>query len=306
MEKPRVILALLTLLITACGDTTEPIVPTTLELSELALNLERFDTVRVTATLLDQHGSPFAAMPIGFEVTWSSSAPQVAEVDNGTVVAVSPGSATITARAGNLPPANLPVQVSRRTYQGQLSFEYSGHRSGSFVVSSSFQFLPSGDPNAANVAFTNFNTEWEDQDIFAMRERDDGLSDVLWFWVDQAVSTTGTRPVSDGMLFLGASPDAHEDLYWVSSGTVEFTAATARRLAGTFTMSLEHEQLDATLSVTDGAFDLPVVPEAELEGTGETGAATNFSVSSWTVIPGHIYRAVAEARAARRLGSAVP
>jgi len=288
------------LLAGACGDATQPRVPTALELSETALNLERFDTVTLAATVLDQHGRAYAAIPEGYAITWSSSAPQIADVSEGTIVAASPGSATITARAGNLPPLNLLVQVVPRTYSGQLSFDYAGHRSGSFAVSSSFEFLASGGPNAASFAFTAYEAEHDDQDFMAVRHREDGLFDVLHFWVDQRVTTSGTRAVSDGMLFLGLGPTAVENVYWVTTGSVQITTVSDRRLVGTFTMSLEHAEFGTALNLTGGSYDLSVVPEAEFESVSvaslSASPAAAGSASRGTISPQRLYEAVAGRR----------
>jgi hypothetical protein len=288
------------LLAGACGDATEPRVPTGLELSETALNLERFDTVTLAATVLDQHGRAYAAISEGYAITWSSSAPQIADVSEGTIVAASPGSATITARAGNLPPVKLPVQVVPRTYSGQLSFDYAGHRSGSFAVSSSFEFLASGNPNVASFAFATYEAEHDDQDFMAVSQRADGLFDALHFWVDQRVTTTGTRAVSDGMLFLGLGPAAVEDAYWVSSGSVQITTVSDRRLVGTFTMSLEHAEFGTALNLTGGTFDLPEVPEAEFESSASVASLSASpaagSASRGTISPQQLYEAVARRR----------
>jgi uncharacterized protein YjdB len=75
-------------------------------LSELALDVGQ--TVDLAAAAKDAAGDPIYD---DIDVEWSSSAPAVATVDGeGTVNAVSPGSAQIRASAGDLE-ATLPVQV---------------------------------------------------------------------------------------------------------------------------------------------------------------------------------------------------
>jgi uncharacterized protein YjdB len=70
--------------------------PTALRLSAATALLEVGQREPLTATVLDQRGTPVP----GFSIAWSSSAPAVATVDdNGQVTAVAAGTATVTAAA---------------------------------------------------------------------------------------------------------------------------------------------------------------------------------------------------------------
>ena len=66
---------------------------TSITLSKTALTLTEGDTETLTATVKPDNATDKS-------VTWSSSNPSVATVDNGKVTAVAEGTATITAKAG--------------------------------------------------------------------------------------------------------------------------------------------------------------------------------------------------------------
>jgi hypothetical protein len=87
----------------ACGDGTEPRVPTALRLDQPALRLDDATTARLRATLYDQHQQPFEVLPEGAVLRWSSSDEAVASVDaGGTVSAKRPGTAHVTASAAGV------------------------------------------------------------------------------------------------------------------------------------------------------------------------------------------------------------
>jgi uncharacterized membrane protein len=104
---------LLGLAASGCADriTDTGTVPTSIELSRSELNLVRGTIETVSATVLDQHGEPMLSLPAGFAITWATSDPEVVRVADGLVSAHRGGRATITASAGQLTPAQLPVAV---------------------------------------------------------------------------------------------------------------------------------------------------------------------------------------------------
>ncbi len=98
----RIALIVLFVAAAACSDRVQPVetampVLTTLELTLSRSTIGRGQTSIGTPTGRDQYGAVIATGP----VTWTSSAPSVASVTStGVVLAVSGGSATITAAAG--------------------------------------------------------------------------------------------------------------------------------------------------------------------------------------------------------------
>jgi hypothetical protein len=96
--------------LTACEQTPVTLPEaTSLEISPGEIELTAGDMTAVSAQVLDQRGNVLR----GAEVSWSTSAPGVAAIiPPGVVVAVAPGSGTLTARYGQLT-ATVPVTVSR-------------------------------------------------------------------------------------------------------------------------------------------------------------------------------------------------
>jgi hypothetical protein len=95
----------------ACSDGTQPRVPSSVQVSQTSVRMEDGESVTVTASLLDQNGSAFASPVEGFAISWSSSAPAIASVNQGVITGETPGQAIVTAKAGSLPGANINVQV---------------------------------------------------------------------------------------------------------------------------------------------------------------------------------------------------
>jgi hypothetical protein len=265
MNRLKLIAAATVAVLVAC-DSTEPRVPTSLEVDRQSVTLEVDETVVVQATVLDQHGRALDPAPQGLEVTWTSTRPDIAAVTNGEIRGVSPGTATIRATAGTLPAAEIAVTVepgrltisagafnvpfitqaewegnatSGRNVTSQLSFSYQGHRTGTVAISATF--MTDAIPWDGNWAVTRYDAEWDDQDILAQRRRTDGLYDFLWFWVDGRVTAPGTRPADSGIFFVGynADTDAVDAVYIVTGGSVSFTSASATQLVGTFSLDLE-------------------------------------------------------------------
>lgn len=81
----------------ACGDSAEPLVPSTLDVEETALTLDGIGaTARIVVTVLDQNGDPLPDV----EATFQSRDEAVAEVNlSGLVTAVADGSTEIVVRA---------------------------------------------------------------------------------------------------------------------------------------------------------------------------------------------------------------
>ena len=77
-----------------CSVTVNPVEVTSIELSQTSVSLLVGESVELTATVYPENATDKT-------VTWSSSSPSVAAVVDGKVTALSPGSATVTARSGN-------------------------------------------------------------------------------------------------------------------------------------------------------------------------------------------------------------
>jgi hypothetical protein len=267
-----------TAVLAACGDGTGPRVPTDLEVDPQTISMETSDTVRVQAVLVDQSGRAYTAIPMGYEITWSTSAPLVAGVEDGLIQALRPGQAIITARAGDLAPAQIQVTVGARTVSADVSFSYSGHQNGTFAIETDFQ-LDQIDW-FGNWAFTFFNPDYEDQDVWAQRERTDGKVDWLEMFVSGVVTEPGTY-LGEAVFYYGFDVNAGEsDQVYAGEGTVTFTAVTGRRMAGTFSMEMgelvevapnEWEFTGELLDLNDGTFDVPLVLVSEVFGEGMAG-----------------------------------
>jgi len=78
----------------SCKDATAPVVVDSLALSVSSLDLVPAETSRLTAIPHDASGAPLARA-----VTWVSSTPAVATVQDGLITAIAEGSASITASA---------------------------------------------------------------------------------------------------------------------------------------------------------------------------------------------------------------
>jgi hypothetical protein len=258
-------------MIVACGDSTEPRVPTSLQVDQSTLSLQVGETKTVEAFIVDQHGRAYDAPPEGFAITWATADGGVAIVQAGQVTGVGSGQTTITATAGSLPAVQIPVQVEGAlditggtfdlpllrgedpddaVVTAQIGFSYSGHRTGTFSVNNTFAL---GEISLNDsFAYTFFNAEFGDQDFVAWQRRDDGLIDYMEFYVQGAVTQAGTSQVYLGFLFIGydVGADTAEAFYILDAepGTITFTTATDTRLAGTFTLSMDAEALGLPLA----------------------------------------------------------
>lgn len=257
------------LLLGAC-DSTEPRVPTAVEVDQQTVSIESSDTLTIEAVIVDQSGRPYLQMPTGFQITWSSSNASIVSVSNGRIRGERPGEAIITARAGDLEPAEIHVTVAVRTVTSEISFQFSGHRNGTFAVDTTFR-LDAIDWDG-NWGFTWHDTEFDDQDVLGQRLRSDGKVDFLWFWSDQAVTGTGAREAYGGVFLFGydVELDTVEGFY-EGSGTVNFTSVTPRQLGGTFSLGMgevdeDGEFTGAVLDITSGTFSVPLVTIAEIDG----------------------------------------
>jgi hypothetical protein len=263
--------AALHFLLAACGDgsSTEPLVPTALQLDRESVVLEVQETVVVHAQILDQYGDVLTGED---QITWSASNSSVAQVSAGTITGVGPGVATVSAQAEGLS-AEVEVTVEARELTGELSFDYAGGHSGSYGVSETFRLDLGTGGDLQDWAVTFYFNEFQSQDIVSERVREDGLRDLVWFWVDLSIEETGTHDLDGAFIFFGVQDSqtwefAYEDML---EGTVEFTSVTSDRVEGTFAFELE-APTGETLSVTSGAFDVPRVSEAEV-GIASTAEA---------------------------------
>lgn len=263
-------------LLAACEQSTEPRVPTELQVDRVSVSLQVGDTVTVEAFVVDQDGRAFDVPPAGFEVAWTSQDLSVATVENGLIRGIGTGQTTVRATAGTLTPANIDVQIQGNlaitggtfdlpilfdddpdelVVSAQIGFSYSGHRSGTFSVDETFAVGDiSGD---GSYAYTYYNSEFDDQDFIAWERRADGLLDYMEFYVDGAITSTGTSQVYLGFLLLGfdVEADTAENFYLLEAepGTVTVTAVSEESLAGTFTLAMEIEDLDAAVVATSPA-----------------------------------------------------
>ena len=121
--------------IASCGGDDEtvtpaPSVPTTVTISPAAVTLQSLgETVRLTATVRDQHGQTMT----GVNVTWTSSDPSVASVGrDGLVTAAGNGTATVTCAVGAVSDtADVTVQqrpARLRAASGNHQEGIRGHR----------------------------------------------------------------------------------------------------------------------------------------------------------------------------------
>lgn len=109
MLRTRNVYLLIFLLTSGCSEASDTLavqeetrVPTSIALNVGNATLKDGETFRFTAELLDQSGRPFQSLPPGVGITWTSTAPQIATVSDGTVTAERPGSAEIVAQAGQI------------------------------------------------------------------------------------------------------------------------------------------------------------------------------------------------------------
>jgi hypothetical protein len=278
----------------AC-DSTEPRVPTAIQVDRQSVAVEVGDTVRIAATLLDQHGRSYDVAPQTHAITWTSSNPNVASVTGGLVRGESGGTATISVGAGTLTPVQVPVTVTARTVTMQLSFSYGGHRTGTFAVSETVRLDQPGD----SWAVTFYDSQNIGQDIVAQRRRADGAYDFIHFWFDgPPITSTGPRTISDGYLILGYDADADdlEALYFFSSGGADFTHATGQRVAGAFSMGMADVETGSALSVSSGSFNIPFLSDDELAAAPGSDSAAPLAQTLHTVLQRSDLRARSGAR----------
>jgi hypothetical protein len=270
----------------ACGDGTGPRVPTAVEVVPQALALETGDMGEVQAVVVDQAGRPYTMPPPGYQIIWSSSAPLVADVQNGLVHALRPGQATITARAGDLDPAPIQVAVGPRPVSGQMAFAYDGFQTGTFAVDATFRLdqLDGGGDRALS-----WLTDEEDasgamvkyQNFFARRVRSGAMGSgsmaSIWFWTVGEITATGAWVIDGGYFIPDYSLfDFSGGAVYTGSGTMNITMVGDRRLVGTFAMELvevddQYQPTGEILDITDGSMSIPVlIPEVEGSVVAET------------------------------------
>lgn len=292
MKKALALLAAVAI-VGAC-DSTSPRVPTAVEVDQQSLTVGVGQTVITQAVVVDQDGRPFDVPPEGFTISWSSSEEAVALVFDGEVFGVSSGVATVTARAGDLPPADVLVQVEgtleivdgvfdlpvlaesdegSRSVDAQIAFSYSGHSTGAFDLDETFALADIA--VEGDYAFTFHNLEFDDQDFVAWQHRADGLVDHIQFFVDAAITEPGSYQVYFAFFVRGQdfATDDFEDLYVLdvqrgdAPGTLTVTA-TNGQMTGTFSMSMEATLLD------DGAAVVGDESAAVDAGAGHTASAS--------------------------------
>jgi hypothetical protein len=278
MRRSALFLLAMPLAVVAC-DSTEPRVPGSLRLEADVVAVEVNDSTEIEVIVVDRSGNDFVTPPSGVTIQWSVSDPQVARVTNGYVVGLRPGSTVATASAAGLEPVELTIDVLARELEGRLSFDYSGHVTGSFGVDGGFSIHPITGPTTGDWVVTFHDEAYGSQDIIAQRTRTDGRIDLAWFLVAGGVTQPGTHAATEGVLVLGYQPalDAAEGTYLLTSGTVNFTAASATRLAGNFVLTFANSGGSA-VQVTGGVFDAPVVDVESILGNS-AGQPVSASLS---------------------------
>lgn len=262
------------------GDSTEPLVPTTLQLDLQSIVLDLDESVTINAVVLDQHGNAFATPPEGFAIQWVVSDETVAQVVGGVVTGVGEGTASITATAGTLPPVTIPVEVESKELFGEIVFDYSGELSGTWELSSTFRLLPSG-PDSPEFVVTFHDADFGSHDILAERALGGGRFDLVWFWVEGEVTATGTHAADDGFIVFGFSPaqQTADAAFDISDGSVTFAAVSSSRMSGTFELAFEGAE-NTELIVEAGTFDAPLIPVADILGDASDAAASPASATS--------------------------
>lgn len=265
---PRILVAsCVAAALTACSDSTEPRVPTTLELDRATLQLTVNESRTINARIVDQNGNAFQQIPEGFQVQWSVDDASVAQVDQGAVLGLAVGSAIVTAQAGDLPTAQVMVEVSPDVLDlwTEFSMDYAGAESGIFEIETEFQFRIQGGPEGPEWAFAFYDLGFGSQDLVAERARDDGRFDLFWVWVEgDPITTAETVEVSEGYMLFGVTDtwlevsdiSNWEGLYLVEEGAINFTQVTDDRMDGEFWFDLEGQD-GGTIQVTNGNFDMP-------------------------------------------------
>lgn len=147
------------------------------------------------------------------------------------------------------------------TVGARLGFAYSGHRSDIFSVVATFKLNLSGEENWA---VTFYDSEYDTQDLMAVRTRSDGLLDVILFWVPGRVTQVGTRSPSGGVFYLGYNPDTKvvTDAYGVTSGSVTFALLDGSHYGGSFSLGLSHLDHGASLTISSATFNVPLLTMA--------------------------------------------
>jgi hypothetical protein len=272
MPKSPLVLTAAALLLTACGDSTEPRIPAALELEHEAVEVEVNDSTLVNVVVLDQFGREFVAPPSGFQIDWHVQDPAVARVTDGYIVGLRTGSTTVAASAAGITPVEVGVDVVPTQFTGQLSFDYAGHASGSFEVSSDFSLDPERGPTTGEWVVAFHDPDFGSHDVLAVRTREDGSVDLAWFWVTGEVTAAGTHDVDSGVLVLGfvEALNAAEGSYEVVGGSVDFTAVSSARMAGSFVLTLR-DAAGNVLEATNGVFDAPVVPASSILASSAPG-----------------------------------
>lgn len=256
--------AILALVLVGCSDSTEPLVPTAMELDETALSLTVRESATVEARILDQNGTELMEIPEEYEIEWSVSDGRVIDIDGDTFIATAPGTATLTAEAGDLEAMEVDVTVAPRELSAALSFDYEGDRSGTFELSSTFE-MDTGQLPFDWAATLYRPAPLVGQDVLAQRVREEGLNDIFTFWVDQGepISSTGTFEMSGAYVGFDWDGQPPPEYAQFVDGTLVVTSVTEERMEGTFEATLEDSEGNV-LELTNGEFDVPIVTEVEL------------------------------------------
>jgi hypothetical protein len=278
--------ALLASLVVGCGDSpSEPAVPTSLELDASELDLVRGETATLGVRIRDQRGNTMTA-PEGFEITWETSNQSVASVSDGEVTADAVGRATITARGTDLPAATATIRIASPDYEGMMAFDYENGREGSFQAAGTYRVESDGAVVASEWAFSYFDEEFDFQVLLGFRSISDTRGDLMILVVEEEVTAATTidwdfEACADGdptqcrafgALFFDLDDEGEDDpeIYFLETGTIEFSSVAAGTLTGGFEAwgVLEDEfgpvEGGPEIDLRNGTFSLPVIPEEDL------------------------------------------
>lgn len=262
-----------TMLLNACSEATQPRVPTSVQVDRTSVQLEQGESVTVTATLLDQHGSAYTTPPPGYAITWASSAPSVASVNGGVITGESPGNAVVTATAGSLAAARIEVQVIALPVAGvQLYTSTNLVRLGTPLQLTAYVFDVRGnvltgkpvtwtslDPELASVSETGLLTGHQ-PGWARIRVTSEGHSDSLGFHVRPTLCTgTPVGTIAIGETVTGALSTSDCDAPFQGPWPIgTFAAAWRLELATAATVQIEltSSQFGTVLYLSDLSLNL--------------------------------------------------
>ncbi|HSU12882.1 hypothetical protein [Longimicrobium sp.] len=172
---------------------------------------------------------------------------------------------------------------------GSLSFTYTGARSGSYSATGAI--VRTSDTTFAKQPFAvGAKGTLQGQtfvSILSYRPVTSSTGDMVLFDLANVTGPTvlslDAGCVADDCPFAGIAfdtdPDASEDesdFYLFDSGTLSVTAVSGGRIRGTFSGTATEFFGDATITVTNGAFDVPLVSPSRVPSASRASVATRL------------------------------